>query len=254
VSSRRYRLVVAYSGESFDGWQSQPSGNAIQDHLLRALQDIQPGITTVQGSGRTDAGVHALAQIAHFDEAIATSMDGRAWREALNNRLPATLRVMEAEVASPDFHARFSAKGKVYRYEIFNGPVLPPWRARRAWHVRPRLQPDLLREAASCFVGYHDFTAFSANRGDPVLQPADPRRTILRAELTAHDEEFWLEFEGDGFLYKMVRMMTGAIVRAGKGALASEQIRSWLDHPEPGKKSPMTAPPDGLYLVRVRYD
>jgi len=254
VSGHRYRLVIAYSGESFDGWQSQPSGNAIQDHLLRALQDIQPGITTVQGSGRTDAGVHALAQIAHFDEAITTSMDGRAWREALNNRLPPTLRVMEAEVAPPDFHARFSAKGKIYRYEIFNGPVLPPSRAHRAWHLRKRLDPLLLQEAASCFVGRHDFTAFSANRGDPALEPLDRRRTILRAEVTAHGPEFWLEFEGDGFLYKMVRMMTGAVVRAGTGDLNPEEIRAWLRDPPIGKKSPISAPPDGLYLVTVRYD
>jgi tRNA pseudouridine38-40 synthase len=218
------------------------------------LREIQPGISTVQGSGRTDAGVHALAQVAHFDEAEVTRMDGRAWREALNNRLPAALRIMEAEEAAPEFHARFSARGKVYRYEIFTGPVLPPLLARRAWHVRQELNLGLIQEAAAMFAGYHDFTAFSANRGDPASEPADRRRSILRSEVTVNGPAIHLEFEGDGFLYKMVRMMTGAIVRAGSGALAPQQIREWLKQPEPGRKSPIAAPPDGLYLVRVRYE
>jgi len=250
----RYRLVVAYCGEFFDGWQSQPSGNAVQDHLLRALRDIQPAIATVQGSGRTDAGVHAIAQVAHFDEAEVTSMDGRAWREALNNRLPVTLRIMEAEVAPPGFHARFNARGKLYRYEIFTGPVLPPWRARKAWHVRKPLRLDLLDEAIHCFEGHHNFSAFAANRGDPASEPVDPHRTIFRAESWVEGEDIRLEFEGDGFLYKMVRMMTGTVVRAAEGKLRSEDIRCWLATPPVGRKAPLSAPPDGLYLVRVRYD
>jgi tRNA pseudouridine38-40 synthase len=249
----RYRLTVAYCGDSFDGWQSQPSGNAVQDHLLRALQEIQPGITTVQGSGRTDAGVHAIAQVAHFDEAQETRMDARAWREALNNRLPDTLRIMEVEAAAPDFHARYSAKGKTYRYEIFQGPVLPPWRSRRAWHLRRRLDFDRLHEAIACFEGRHNFSAFAANRGDPASEPTDPHRTIFQARATIEGEDIHLEFTGDGFLYKMVRMITGAVIRAGESALAIEDIREWLAAPPPGRKSPLTAPAEGLYLVRVHY-
>lgn len=250
----RYRLTVAYGGQDFDGWQSQPSGNAVQDHLLRALREIQPRIHTVQGAGRTDAGVHAMAQVAHFDEAVETRMDGRAWREALNNRLPRTLRVMEAEIVPPDFHARFSATGKTYRYEIFVGPVLPPWRWRRAWHLRRPLDFGRLEEAISCFEGCHNFTAFAANRGDPALEPTDPRRTIFRARATRGPEEIHLEFTGDGFLYKMVRMMTGSIVRAAEGDLSPDLIRQWLAAPSPGRKSPLTAPAEGLHLVAVHYD
>jgi tRNA pseudouridine38-40 synthase len=250
----RYRLTLAYCGEPFDGWQSQPSGNAVQDHLLLALRDIQPRITTVQGAGRTDAGVHAMAQVAHFDEAMETRMDGRAWREALNNRLPAALRVMEAEPVSPEFHARFSATGKTYRYEIFTGPVLPPWRSHRAWHLRRPLNFDRLEEAVHSFVGRHNFAAFAANRGDPASEPTDPHRTVFRATATRENDEIHLEFTGNGFLYKMVRMMTGAAIRAAEGCLAPAEIRHWLETPPPGRKSPLTAPAEGLHLVRVHYD
>ncbi len=250
----RFRIVVAYCGEGFDGWQSQVSGNGVQDHLLRALRDIHPGIATVQGSGRTDAGVHALAQVAHFDVPADWRMDGRAWREALNNRLPPTLRIMEAAPAPPGFHARFSATGKTYRYEIFTGPVLPPGRAFRAWHLPRPPDPDKLRAAAAVFRGRHDFSAFAANRGKAVPKPADPHRTLFRTDVIILGDDIHLEFEGDGFLYKMVRLMTGAIVRAGQGKLAAEEIGSWLADPPEGRKSPVVAPPDGLYLVSVRYD
>jgi tRNA pseudouridine38-40 synthase len=246
----RFRLVVAYDGRGFDGWQSQVSGNGIQDLLGRVLRSVHPGIATVQGAGRTDAGVHAEGQVAHFDVPAGSRLDGRAWREALNARLPPTVRVMEAEAAPPGFHARFSATGKVYRYEIWVGPVLPPWRAGWAWHLRGPLDLSSMRQAMDCFVGRHDFTGFSANRGRP---ERDPRRTLVRAEVTAAGPEWRLEFEGDGFLYKMVRLMTGAVVRVGQGKTRPEEVAEGLARPEARRTSPWAAPPDGLRLVRVHY-
>jgi len=247
----RFRLTVAYDGRGFDGWQSQISGNGIQDLLLRALQEVNPGIPTVQGSGRTDAGVHAEGQVAHFDVPAGSRLDGRAWREALNRRLPAAVRVMEAGVAPPGFHARFSAIGKVYRYEIHEGPVLPPWRAGWAWQLRGPLELSAMEEAMAVLVGRHDFSAFAANRGRP---ERDPCRTLFRAEVTREGPEIRLEFDGDGFLYKMVRLMTGAVVRTGRGKHRPQDLAAWLADPGAERPSPLTAPADGLRLVRVRYE
>lgn len=250
---RRFKMTVAYDGRPFEGWQSQPSGNTIQDKLLAALQSIHPEIKTVQGSGRTDAGVHALAQIAHFDVAPGWRMNGEEWRLALNTKLPPTIRVMACEETATDFHARFSATGKTYRYELFTGPVLPPLRAGLAWHLRSAPDVALLQEAIALFQGVHDFASFAANRGDPALNPEDTSRRIDLAQLEIEGEDIHLTFHGNGFLYKMVRLMTGAIVRCGQGGVSLEEIRELLDNPQAGKKSPLAAPADGLYLVSVDY-
>lgn len=254
MSAQRFKLTIAYDGRPFEGWQSQPGGNTIQDHLQEAAREIHPDIGAIHGSGRTDAGVHALGQVAHFDAPSGLSMDGAAWRNALNTKLPRTIRVMDCEAAPADFHARFGATAKTYRYEIFTGAVLPPLRAGLAWHVRKTVDRQLLAEAVARFEGRHDFAAFAANRGDPDSNPDDTHRTIFSAKLEFAGEDLSLTFRGGGFHYKMVRLMVGAIVKVGQNGLSLEELDRLIAN-ESGerKKSPLAAPPDGLTLIEVEY-
>lgn len=216
-STRRFKLTIAYDGRPFEGWQSQPGGNTVQDHLLAAARTICGEISGIQGSGRTDAGVHALGQVAHFDAPAGNRMDGRAWRAALNTKLPRTIRVMECEEADLEFHAQFSAKQKTYRYRVFTGEILPPLEFGLAWQVRKALDPEKVIAAAKLFEGEHDFTAFSANRGDPKSEPDHKVRVVSKVSVSFRSDFIELTFTGNGFLYKMVRMLVGAIVKAGQG-------------------------------------
>ena len=250
---RRFCLTIAYDGSGFEGWQSQRGGNTIQDTLDRAIARIHPDASGVQGSGRTDAGVHALGQVAHFDVPLTLSMDGAAWQRALNSVLPGTIRILKCCPVAPEFHARFSASGKIYRYEWFTGNVLSPLRLGRAWHVRNCPDETLIHEASALFQGTHNFASFSANRGEPKERKIDTVRRIDRIEVCRDGNEWVALFDGEGFLYKMVRMLVGAMVRCGQGACSLEDLRERLERPDNSRKSPMAAPPDGLYLVEVRY-
>ncbi len=255
MSNRRFKTTIAYDGRPFAGWQCQPGGNTIQDHLEAAARAIHPEVSGFHGSGRTDAGVHALAQIAHFDAPESFRMDAGAWQRALNTKLPRTIRVMNCEEAAPDFHARFCATGKTYRYDVFTGAVLPPLSAGLVWHLRKGLDPDLLAEVLRLFEGEHDFASFAANRGDPKSNPEDTWRRIDRATVEElPGDVLRLTFQGSGFLYKMVRLLVGGAVRCSQGGIPIQEIQELLDHPRSGKKSPLAAPPDGLYLVSVNYE
>jgi len=246
----RLKLIVAYDGASFAGWQSQRNGNGIQDHLERAIEQICSKPVRVHGAGRTDAGVHALAQCAHVDLPIRR-YGAERWRSALNGVLPAAIRIMQCRFVSESFHARFSAKGKLYRYRIWNGEVLPPLENGRAWHVRDSLDRTAVAAAASLFAGRHDFASFAANRGAPV---DDTTRTLRTARVRNSGPLLTLEFDAEGFLYKMVRLMAGALVEVGLGKASPNEIQSRLHHPKqrfPHARN--VAPAAGLFLVRVRY-
>ena len=180
---RRHRLTVAYDGRPFAGWQSQAGGNTVQDILLAALQSICSEIETVQGSGRTDSGVSADAQIAHFDVPKEWRMNSDEWRKALNANLPPAIRIFDCDVVDADFHARFSAEGKRYGYCIETGEALPPLLAGLAWHRRGLDLGDAFVSAAALFEGTHDFRAFSANRNDGKDAERDTVRTISRADV-----------------------------------------------------------------------
>ncbi|MCB1065410.1 MAG: tRNA pseudouridine(38-40) synthase TruA [Verrucomicrobiae bacterium] len=250
---RRFRLTVAYDGRPWTGWQSQVGGDTVQDQLLAALQTIHPEITTVQGSGRTDAGVSAIGQVAHFDVSADASLDAGAWLRALNTRLPTSIRIMGSAEVTPDFHARFSARAKTYRYRLWTGPVLPPLEAGVAWHV-PRLGDRVtLSEALNAFVGRHDFRAFSANRGDGKDADRDTERELF--EISTQEGDDWLEitYTGNGFLYKMVRFLTGSAVRAAQGKLEVSGINALLKGVSGSEKAPYCAPADGLMLIEVLY-
>ena len=251
----RLKLTIAYDGRPFRGWQSQACGNTVQDHLLRALEEVAKRPLDLQGSGRTDTGVHALAQTAHFDAPAEISMNPYNWVPALNCKLPAAIRVMSCEEVAADFHSRFSATGKIYHYDMCTDPVLPPFKAGLAWHLPRSLDAEVLREALAVFLGRHDFHAFAAYRGNegPGM---DWHRTLRRAELEAMNDGYRITYEGDGFLYKMARLLTGAAVHAAQGRMSLGDLAAYLDQPAglPLGKSPNCAPADGLYLERVLYE
>src|SRR5881398_93640 len=242
--SRRLKLIVAYDGSQFAGWQSQSHRNTIQDYLERAFERIGGKPVRVHGAGRTDAGVHALAQCAHVDRPD-DRLSSERWTEALNALLPPTIRVLRCRYVSNDFHARLSAKGKIYRYRIWTAPVLPPFEYRRAWHIPRPLDLRVVKTAAKHFVGTHDFAGFAANRGKA-------ERSTIRTMNSVHVRQngpcVMIEFDGNGFLYKMVRLMVGALVKCAFGKMRIEEITSRLHSGKVGSIR-FTAPAEGLYLV-----
>jgi len=246
--SRRLKLVISYDGRDFSGWQSQKRGNTIQDNLEAAFERVCGQRLTVPGSGRTDSGVHALGQCAHVDVPAAQFVADR-WLKALNGVLPQTIRILRARFVSKSFHARFSAKGKVYRYRIINRLVRPPLEIGRAWHIAALLDRDLLGRAAALFPGRHDFAAFAANRGK---EERSTIRTIEYVRVTGRRDLIEIEFSADGFLYKMVRLMVGSIARCALGKETLQSIELRLERPS-RTASRFVAPAAGLYLVRVRY-
>jgi len=245
---KRLKLVVAYDGAHFAGWQSQKHGNTVQDQLERAFRRISGTAVRVHGAGRTDAGVHALGQCAHAD-VDRVRLSPLQWTAALNASLPPQLRVLRCRFARPDFHARFSATGKVYRYQIWSGPIVPPLDYGRVWHLPRDLSLPIMKTAAACLVGRHDFAGFAANRGHP---ERDTVRTIRRVSVRRSGFSWTLEFDGDGFLYKMVRLMVGALAECALGKL---EVREFALRIERGQKTGtrLAAPAAGLYLIRVRY-
>jgi tRNA pseudouridine38-40 synthase len=250
TGAQRLKLTLAYDGAPFAGWQSQVGGNTVQDRVEAALAKVAKAEIALHGSGRTDAGVHALGQVAHFDAPVDSRMKPADWLRALNANLPPEIRILRAVRAAADFHARFSAQGKTYRYELWTAPALPPHLHRRAWHVAPTPDFARLREALEIFVGEHDFRAFAANRGGKPVEDTVRRISAIRA---ARSGPLWrITFEGSGFLYKMVRMLTGAAVRVAQGREDIATLRRLIAEPRSGRWSHV-APADGLTLVQVRY-
>jgi len=257
--ARRLKLIVAYDGTPFAGWQSQTHRDTIQDHLERAFERAGAGRLRVHGAGRTDAGVHALAQCAHVDLA-STRLSAPRWAGALNASLPPTIRVLRCRYVSEQFHARFSAKGKVYRYRIWSAPVLLPFEYQRAWHIVSPIDFELMKAAAGTFAGTHDFAGFAANRGKsakrtrsgPGRRDSDTVRTIRSVRVRRNGSLVTLDFDGDGFLYRMVRLIVGSLVQCALGKSSIKQIAERLDS---GRldSARFAAPAEGLFLVRVRY-
>lgn len=250
----RLKLTMAYDGRSYQGWQTQAWGNTVQDELQRALAVVAKQSIAVQGSGRTDTGVHALGQVAHFDAPAASRMRPPQWLAALNRHLPASIRILRCEQVGDDFHSRFSATGKIYQYRICTTPVLAPWLAGLAWHVPRGMDLGELDRALGVFTGRHDFHAFAAYRGNE-RPDMDWCRTIHRAGLETTADGLRITWVGDGFLYKMVRMLTGSAIRAAQGRLPVPALAELLDQPPglPLGKSRHCAPADGLYLQQVLY-
>ena len=246
--SRRLKLVIGYDGRDFAGWQSQKHGNTVQDRLEEAFERVCGTRLAVTGSGRTDAGAHALGQCAHVD-VPAAHFAAERWLKALNGVLPPVIRILQARFVAKSFHARFSAKGKAYRYRIINGTVRPPLEIGRAWHIAAPLDRELLGRAAKLFLGRHDFAAFTANRGKKERSTV---RTMEYVRITGRRDLLEIEFSADGFLYKMVRLMVGAMARCALGKESLQSIELRLERPS-RTSARFVAPAAGLYLVRVRY-
>jgi len=246
--SPRLKLTVAYDGAAFAGWQSQLHRKTVQDELERAFQRIGAARLRIHGAGRTDAGVHALGQCAHVDLHNRKMTAGR-WLTALNAVLPVTIRVLRCRYVAQNFHARFSAKGKLYRYRIWAAPILPPLEVGRAWHISAPLDLGLLESAGQRFVGTHDFAAFAANRGK---KDESTHRTIRSVRVRKTGPCITIDVNGDGFLYKMARLMVGTMARVAlhKMDLGEVSIRLKSGRTE-GLR--FVAPAKGLYLVKIWY-
>ena len=245
------KLTIAYDGSSFAGWQSQRHENTIQDFLEKAFFEIVHRRIVVHGAGRTDAGVHALAQCAHVDvgEVSKKMSDPVRWQKALNGSLPPAIRIVKIQKVNADFHARFSAKSKIYRYVIWHDEVLPPLLHERAWHLHGQFDVSMLEKLSAAVIGTHDFRGFTARSG---AEQEKTTRTIYSADVTRRGKEIRLTFHGNGFLYHMVRMLVGSMVRVAQGRDSEKDFLQRLKAAKP-PMMPNTAPADGLYLVKINY-
>jgi tRNA pseudouridine38-40 synthase len=254
---RNLRLILSYDGAEFSGWQVQPGRTTVQGALASAIGRLSGENVLPQGSGRTDAGVHALAQVASF--ATASAIPAGNWLGALNDILPASIRVLEVTEAAPEFHARKSARAKTYRYRIHRGSICPPFLARYVWHYPYPLEESAMIAVASTVEGTHDFTSFAAVDPERVERmTADESltttniRTIFRSDWSRQGDEFIYTVRGSGFLHHMVRNLVGTFVLAGKGTVGLEDFQNILQARERAAAGP-TAPASGLYLVEVEY-
>jgi tRNA pseudouridine38-40 synthase len=243
----RIALGLEYEGSGFCGWQSQAGGGAVQDSVETAIAAVADAKLRVVCAGRTDAGVHAMAQVVHFDtDAVRPDT---AWVRGVNAHLPASIAVRWAQPVSEEFHARFSARGRRYRYLLLNRPERPGLMARRVgWFHRP-LDAVAMAEAARLVLGEHDFSAFRAVE----CQAKSPVKTLRRADVSRHGDMLVFDFEASAFLHHMVRNLVGALVYVGKGAHPS----SWLGELLAGRDRARAAPTFdacGLYFAGVDYD
>jgi len=252
---RNLKLVLAYDGSEFSGWQVQPDVATIQDTLASAIGRVTGEKVLPQGSGRTDAGVHALAQVATF--VTRSRIPAQNLVKALNDVLPASIRVLEATEAPPEFHARKSAHAKTYRYRIHRGAVCSPFLARYVWHYPYPLDEDAIRQAASFVIGEHDFTSFAAvdserGREDEISDVRSNVRRVFASIWERTGEELLYVVRGSGFLHHMVRNLVGTFVLVGKGTLKPEDVATILEVRNRSAAG-ATAPASGLYLVSVEY-
>ncbi|MGN0785636.1 MAG: tRNA pseudouridine(38-40) synthase TruA [Candidatus Aphodomorpha sp.] len=246
MAVKRVRLIIQYDGTEYVGWQTQPNGVAVQAELERALLEVTGERIALHGSGRTDSGVHARAQVAHFDTGARMAADKFA--VALNTHLPRDIRVLWSEETDAQFHARFSAKQKQYRYVIQLGPHALVATRRTALHVHTALDVPLMRQAAADCIGTHDFAAFMSAG----VTMENTVRTIFSSEWTQAGPYLTYDVAGSGFLYNMVRILAGTMIEIGKHALPPDALKRAIASKQRGDAG-ATAPAHGLTLYRVRY-
>lgn len=250
---RHFKLTIAYDGTDYHGWQMQSHKPTIQGEIVSVLRRLTQENVALHGSGRTDAGVHALAQVASFH--TQSGLSAAEFQRACNALLPPAIRILDAEEIGPSFNARWSAVGKIYRYRIYRGKVVPPMLWRYVLHYPFPLDEDAMREGAARFAGIHDFTSFAASSGS---EDDDKERTVEReiysAELrrSPDGEELWFTVSGRSFLRYMVRKMVGTLLEIGRGKLCPSDIDRLFELRDRSKSGP-TAPPQGLVMLEVRH-
>jgi len=243
----RIVLCIEYDGGRFHGWQEQPGTATVQHGLQQAVSFVADAQTSVTAAGRTDTGVHATAQMVHFD--TTARRDPYAWVRGINSRLPEGIVVLWARPVDHDFHARFKAISRSYRYVICNRRIRPTYLAGRVtWDYRP-LDEQRMLEASGRLLGEHDFSAFRASS----CQARSPRRTLTRITVQRSGEWLWIDIDGSGFLHHMVRIMVGSLLLVAIGEQAPAWITQVLKSADRRLAGP-TAPADGLYLTAVEYD
>jgi tRNA pseudouridine38-40 synthase len=249
---RNLKVTVSYDGADFSGWQVQPDATTVQGTLASAIGRITGEKVLPQGSGRTDAGVHALAQVMTF--VTESTVPTGNFVKALNDILPGSVRVLEVEEAPPEFHARHSTRAKTYRYRIYRESICPPFLARYVWHFPYPLNEDAMGQAAKLVVGEHDFTSFAAvdpERGREDAAVSNVRK-IFSSSCERLGDELVYTVRGSGFLHHMVRNLVGTFILVGKGTLHVEDVTRILEARNRSAAG-ATAPASGLYLVNVEY-
>ena len=243
----RIRLTIAYDGTNYCGWQVQPNGVSVQKALQNAIEDLVGHKISLTGASRTDSGVHALGQVAVFDTTKETIPDWR-YAQAINQRLPRDIVVQKSEEVPEDFHPRYTNVEKTYEYRILNRRVQLPCERFYSYFVPKQLDIEAMRRAAAYIIGTHDFKAFCSQKTDVISTV----RTIYSLDLIKEEDLITLRITGNGFLYNMVRIITGALIKVGFGQKSPEDILYALEHPE-GKVAGPTAPAHGLTLVSINY-
>ncbi|WP_203364228.1 tRNA pseudouridine(38-40) synthase TruA [Bacillus sp. REN10] len=243
----RIKCTISYDGALFFGYQVQPNGRTVQEELEKVLKKMHKGRDVkVTASGRTDAGVHAVGQVIHFDTPLM--LPAERWPVALNSQLPGDISVLTAEIVPESFHARFSAVGKEYRYKIYQEPFRSPFKRFYAHHCPFHLNLESMRQAATHLIGTHDFTSFCSAK----TEVQDKVREVKEITIQQRDHEIELTFVGNGFLYNMVRIMTGTLMDVGRGRLTPDEVKKILEAKDRGQAG-KTAPAEGLYLWQVFY-
>lgn len=245
----KYKVLISYDGTCFSGWQSQINSLSVQDVIEKALSTLLRHGVEVVGSGRTDAGVHALGQVAHFS--TDKEIDPKKILYSLNSLLPKEIRILDISSVEEDFHARYSATGKIYHYHLHLDPILDPFKRKYALHVLHKVDLTALKTAAKHLIGTHDFSSF-ANQQSQGSACKDAVRTLCRLDVIEEMGGVRLEFEGTGFLYKMVRNIVGTLLEVGGGRRLSDEIPTILSAKD-RKKAGRAADPHGLFLVKVFY-
>ena len=243
----RWKITLEYDGSGFVGWQKQDNGLSVQQVLEEAVAGFSQEQVAVFAAGRTDSGVHALGQVAHFD--LEKDSDAETVRNGLNYHCkPHSVAVLQAEAVDADFHARFSAKSRQYLYRILNRRAPPKLDAGRVWHVSAPLDARAMHEAAQALVGEHDFTSFRA----AVCQADSPVKTLDALDVSRLAEEVHITASARSFLHNQVRIMAGTLKQVGEGKWSAGDVRDALEARDRAAAGP-TAPPDGLYLLKVGY-
>jgi tRNA pseudouridine38-40 synthase len=251
---RYFKLTIAYDGTDFHGWQMQANKPTIQGEIVGVLRRLTQERILLHGAGRTDAGVHALGQVASFRTQAGLSAE--EFQRALNALLPPTIRIVASEEVGPDFNARWSARKKTYRYRIYRGKVVPPMIWRYVLHYPFPLDEDAMRDAATRFVGVHDFTSFAASTGaEDDDKERSTEREIFSCELvrSPDNEELVFAVSGRSFLRYMVRKMVGTLLEVGRGRLTPADIDRLYELKDRSKSGP-TVPPQGLVMAAVEHE